>query len=185
MTCEHHTPADECPALLDEMFKMRARVFGERLGWDVTVREGRERDEYDDLDPSYITIESDGKLCASVRLMPTTGRTMLAEHFPQFLSCAPAPSPRVWEATRFCVEDTHFVPYLGEAMTQFGLARGITSFIACFDSASWRIYRKACASVGCRLDILGAHLGQHGERIYIGEFEVSTAVLSRLREALT
>lgn len=30
-------------AYLDQMFRLRARVFCERLGWDVTIREGRER----------------------------------------------------------------------------------------------------------------------------------------------
>jgi N-acyl-L-homoserine lactone synthetase len=173
MTEHHHV------TLLDEMFKMRARVFGERLGWDVVVHEGRERDEYDDLDPTYIMAEAHGRLCASVRLMPTSGRTMLADHFPQF---APAPSPSVWEATRFCVEHMHFVLPLGEAMTKFGLEHGITSFVGCFDTAAWRIYRVACASVGCKFSILGA-ARREGHYVHIGQFEVSEAVLSRLREA--
>jgi N-acyl-L-homoserine lactone synthetase len=172
--------------LLDEMFKMRARIFSERLGWDVKVHNGKERDEYDYLGPTYLLIEEEdslrASLRASVRLMPTLGRTMLRDHFPQY---APVPSPSVWEATRFCAEQARFILPLGEAMTQFGLARGITSFVGCFDSASWRIYRRACASVGCKLDILGVHLGQHGERVYIGQFAVSTAVLTRLKEART
>lgn len=31
--------------LLDQMFRLRARVFDRRLGWDVAVEEGREVDE--------------------------------------------------------------------------------------------------------------------------------------------
>jgi acyl homoserine lactone synthase len=156
------------PPLLDEMFRMRARVFGERLGWDVTITDGQERDAYDALDPSYIIIAPHGRVQASVRLLPTTGRTMLAEHFPEVPI---TPSPLTWEATRFCVERHDLVLPLGGAMTAFGLACGITSFVGCFDAAAWRIYRAACAEVGTRLEILGT-VKRRGT-IYIGRFEVS------------
>ena len=39
--------------LFEQMYRMRARVFGERLGWDVTVVDGQERDEFDDYNPLY------------------------------------------------------------------------------------------------------------------------------------
>lgn len=32
---------------VDEMYKLRARVFQDRMGWDVKVRNGREMDEFD------------------------------------------------------------------------------------------------------------------------------------------
>ncbi|MFN4129018.1 MAG: acyl-homoserine-lactone synthase, partial [Paracoccaceae bacterium] len=40
--------------LLDEMFKLRARVFGDRLGWEVEITNGREIDQFDRLDPAYV-----------------------------------------------------------------------------------------------------------------------------------
>ena len=33
--------------LFDEMFRMRAAVFADRLEWDVTVTDGREIDRFD------------------------------------------------------------------------------------------------------------------------------------------
>jgi acyl homoserine lactone synthase len=33
-------------SLLDEMHLLRARVFVGRLGWQVKIKQGRERDEY-------------------------------------------------------------------------------------------------------------------------------------------
>ena len=37
--------AYEFSSLLDEMFRLRARIFHERLGWDVQVADGKERDK--------------------------------------------------------------------------------------------------------------------------------------------
>jgi N-acyl-L-homoserine lactone synthetase len=44
--------------LIDEMFRLRARIFRDRLNWDVAVTDGKERDRYDDEQPVYI-IHSD------------------------------------------------------------------------------------------------------------------------------
>ncbi|HQS48143.1 MAG: hypothetical protein B7Y12_08135 [Rhizobiales bacterium 24-66-13] len=44
------------PDLLDGMHRLRARVFGERLGWDVDVRNGREMDDFDGCQPTYILV---------------------------------------------------------------------------------------------------------------------------------
>ena len=40
--------AHEYSHLMDQMFQMRARVFHDRLRWNVRVVDGRERDKYDD-----------------------------------------------------------------------------------------------------------------------------------------
>jgi N-acyl-L-homoserine lactone synthetase len=40
--------------LIDEMFRLRARVFRDRLNWDVEVTDGKERDRYDDEQPEPV-----------------------------------------------------------------------------------------------------------------------------------
>jgi hypothetical protein len=40
--------------LIDEMFRLRARIFRDRLNWDVEVTDGKERDRYDDEQPAPI-----------------------------------------------------------------------------------------------------------------------------------
>ena len=42
------------PGEMDAMFRNRASVFSERLGWDVVVKDGRERDAFDDENPLYL-----------------------------------------------------------------------------------------------------------------------------------
>ena len=70
---------DQFPRLRDGMFKDRASQFSDRLGWEVKVdAHGYERDQYDDLNPMYILWEQpDGTHGGSLRLLPTTGETML------------------------------------------------------------------------------------------------------------
>ncbi|HMN87001.1 MAG TPA: acyl-homoserine-lactone synthase, partial [Bauldia sp.] len=96
--------------LVDEMFRLRARVFRDRLGWDVSVRDGMERDRYDDCNPVYIVYadETGREVKGSLRLLPTTGPTLLADTFADTLPDAAALSaPTIWECTRFCInEDT-------------------------------------------------------------------------------
>ncbi|MEP5155623.1 acyl-homoserine-lactone synthase [Planktotalea sp.] len=98
--------ADQFQGLLSQVFELRARVFRDRLGWDVEVIDGQERDHFDDLFPTHIvSVNDDGKVAGSMRLLQTTGPNMLADVFSSILQGQPAPrSPLIWEATRFCVD---------------------------------------------------------------------------------
>ncbi|WP_418595215.1 acyl-homoserine-lactone synthase [Ponticoccus sp. (in: a-proteobacteria)] len=92
--------------LLDEMFELRARVFRDRLGWDVEVTDGKEIDEFDALDPAYVLgIDDEGHVVACVRALQTTGPHMLADVFSAILDGEPPlRSATMWESTRFCVD---------------------------------------------------------------------------------
>ena len=92
--------------ILDEMFRLRARVFADRLGWDVTIEDGREIDAFDALDPAYVVgLDAEGHVISCVRALQTTGPHMLSDVFHDIL-CGEAPlrSPTLWESTRFCVD---------------------------------------------------------------------------------
>jgi N-acyl-L-homoserine lactone synthetase len=93
--------------LICRMHALRARVFRERLGWNVTVRSGRETDEYDALDPTYLLAVTDDlrDLVGCARLLPATGPTMLGRTFPTLLDGKPVPfHPGLIESSRFCVD---------------------------------------------------------------------------------
>lgn len=93
-------------SLVDEVHQLRARVFGGRLSWRVKIEYGRERDEYDTLDPTYILALTDLVAVAGcARLLPTTGPTMLAHTFPQLLPGGRLQGrPTMVESSRFCVD---------------------------------------------------------------------------------
>jgi N-acyl-L-homoserine lactone synthetase len=146
---------DRRPALRDSMFRDRAAQFRGRLGWPVAVdAAGRERDAYDALDPLYLICEGpDGRHAGSLRLMPTTGRCMVNEHFAHLLG-GPLRSPLIWEATRFCLAPgaaPQVAPRLllggAGAMAAFGL----THLLGVFDAAMTRVYRR----LGAEPEVLG------------------------------
>lgn len=97
---------DKFGHVLDDMFKLRARVFGDRLGWQVEVKDGRERDIFDDLDPAYaVGLDDEGHVVSCVRALQTTGPHMLSDVFSDILNGEPPlRSATLWESTRFCVD---------------------------------------------------------------------------------
>jgi N-acyl-L-homoserine lactone synthetase len=92
--------------VVDEMHQLRARVFNDRLGWDVTCSCGREADEFDALKPTYVIAISDADtVIGCARLLPTIGKTMLGSVFPELLHAGALASCE-WriESSRFCVD---------------------------------------------------------------------------------
>jgi acyl homoserine lactone synthase len=95
------------------MYRLRYRIFHERLSWEVRVAQGLEYDDFDDESSLYIVgyREETGEVDAAWRNRPTTEPYMLKNTFPQLLD-RPAPeSAATWEVSRFAVINT---PYLDE-----------------------------------------------------------------------
>jgi acyl homoserine lactone synthase len=88
------------------MFRLRARVFADRLGWEVKVEDGKEMDEFDRLDPAYVVgLDEEGHVVSCVRALQTTGPHMLSDVFQDILDGEPPlRSAQLWESTRFCVD---------------------------------------------------------------------------------
>jgi acyl homoserine lactone synthase len=96
--------------ILDDMYQLRARVFSDRMGWDVNITNGREIDEFDEQQPAYIVqLDDDMKVTGCARLLQTTGPHMLSDVFNDIL-CGEPPlrSALMWESTRFCVARDRF-----------------------------------------------------------------------------
>lgn len=92
--------------LLKQMYRLRADVFGGRLEWEVTFTNDCERDQYDDLNPTYILATFGGsKVVGCARLLPAVGPTMLERTFPKLLAGGSlnATSAMI-ESSRFCVD---------------------------------------------------------------------------------
>lgn len=148
------------PRLADSMFRDRAAQFADRLGWPVQVGpDGGERDEYDALEPVYVVWERcDGRHGGSMRFLPTTGRTMVDEHFADLVQGVRIKSPFIWECTRFCLAPdagARIAPALMLGGLELGLRRGLSHAIGVFDARMIRVYR--------RLGWPAAPLGQRGD----------------------
>lgn len=153
------------PHLFDQMFQLRARVFGERLGWDVNVVDGKERDQFDDYDPLYgLALSEDGaNVLGCFRLLQTTGPTMLGSVFKELLPDGLSiRSPIIWESTRFCV-DTERAEMLGEhglnsltgtllsSVYETGMLAGLSHVVTVIDVRMERVMRRA----GCPMERIG------------------------------
>jgi N-acyl-L-homoserine lactone synthetase len=142
--------------LLTEMYRLRRRVFKDRLDWAVSVSGDLELDVYNALNPTYLVVMSDnGNLVGGVRLLPTTGPTMLADTFPALLGGQAAPhSEKILESSRFCV-DTKLASELAEnglnratfilfaAMIEGVRAANAESIVTVTDMRMERILRRA------------------------------------------
>lgn len=103
---------ETCADLLAQMRRLRAAIFSGRLGWEVTIENGEERDQYDDLQPSYVlAVTASGQVAGCCRLLPASGPTMLERTFPQLLASASLHAhahahAAMVESSRFCVDTT-------------------------------------------------------------------------------
>jgi acyl homoserine lactone synthase len=155
------------PVLQATMHRDRARQFKDRLKWDVSVdARGWEYDEYDAINPLYVIWEEPGgRHGGSMRFLPTSGRTMVNEHFASLLD-AQITSPLIWECTRFCLSpdsSTRVAAALmlagGELMRAFSL----THLLGVYDSRMIRIYNM----IGAAPEVLGS-TGQGKDQISVG-----------------
>lgn len=171
------------PALARAMFRDRADQFHTRLGWEVRVDEnGEERDEYDRLNPLYVIWqEADGGHGGSMRFLPTTGRTMVNDHFSHLTDGVMIQSPLIWECTRFCLSrgasaqvSAALMLAGGEIMQNFG----VRHFVGVFDARMVRIYRR----IGASPEVLGSD-GEGRARISVGLWDFTPEAQARVAEA--
>lgn len=138
---------------LAQMYRLRAKVFGERMGWEVAVLSGMEIDSYDAQSPYYMLVRNDsGAVCGCWRLLPTQGPYMLRDTFPQLLRGHDAPaSPDVWELSRFAIVSPEHSAYgFGElaldamrAVVTFADRFGIRSYVTVTTTAVERLLARA------------------------------------------
>jgi N-acyl-L-homoserine lactone synthetase len=143
-----------------EMHRLSYRVFKERLQWDVQVSGDMEIDGFDTLHPVYLVQRaSDERIQGCVRLLPSTGPTMLRETFPLLLS---RPTYELFAG-----------------MIEFGLSRGVTDIVTVTDARMERILRRA----GWPLRRFGEPRRLGNTQAVAGNLEVSLENLARVRMA--
>lgn len=180
--------------LLSQTFTTRKKVFVDKLGWDIPVTNGQEVDQYDQLGAAYVILTDPNARTAyaSLRLLPTTGPTLLNDVFSQTIpDSANLSAPGIYECTRFCVDEEadakrgyhRHIPaasLLLLGLCEIGLEKGIRTIAANFDPIMRRVYHRA----GCEVEILGA-ADLYGKRpVACGTFEVSERILMQMRAKL-
>lgn len=166
--------------LFNSMYEHRAVQFGKRLNWQVKIDDlGRERDEYDDLNPMYLILERDGgDHAGSMRFLPTTEETMINTYFTNLTGGVTIKSPFIWECTRFCLApnagtNDSWKVLLGTV--ELGLHFNLQFFVGVFDHQMLRVYKR----IGWDPTIIGEGL-LDGKRVCAGLWPISEAVRTTL-----
>ena len=167
--------------LLDDMFRLRARVFAGRLGWEVNIENDMEIDQFDHMDPSYIIgVDDNMNVISCARVLQTTGPHMLSDVFNAIL-CGqdPVRSPTIWESTRFCVDTArlkgekskHTVSTatceLMLGILEYAQDSGITDIITVIDPVMERVLKRSN----------NAPHGYVGETVPMGKVKALAALL--------
>lgn len=184
------------PRETEAMFRNRAEIFGRRLGWEVEVKDGYERDRFDDLNPLYLVSvdPATGAYWGSLRLLPTTGPNMLRDVFPQLLEEGEAvESATIWESSRICAVAAPEQPertkngagyVLSELIAGIGevaLLAGLTQIVSVFDSRILRVLK----AVGCEPEIIGRPRRIGDVMTYAALFEPNPDRLQAFRSELS
>src|SRR5271166_2064957 len=187
--------ASRFPKEMDAMFRSRAEVFSQRLGWDVVVQDGYERDQFDDLNPLYLVSVDPvtERYWGSLRLLPTTGPNMLRDVFPQLLEEGEVvESATIWESSRICAVAVDGQPgrsrngvnyVLNELVAGIGevaLMAGLTQIVSVFDARIYRVLK----AVGCEPEIIGRPQRIGDAMAYAGLFEPNPERLEAFRTEL-
>ncbi len=174
-----------------DMHRLRCRVFSERLDWDVHVRDGMEIDQFDNLNPVYLLSRAGEALHGCVRLLPSTGPTMLRDVFAHLLNGkSPPQDPRIWESSRFALDLPTEAPRsdrglaratfeLFAGMIEFGLSHSLSEIVTVTDVRIERILRRA----QWPLRRLGTVQPIGSTLAVAGSLEVSIGALERVRLA--
>lgn len=141
------------------MYRLRYRVFRERLRWDVSVADDTEFDEFDECNPVYVIAKEDSEIQGCWRLLPTTGPNMLSRIFPMLLQGqAPPCDDAVWELSRFavCCKPNSFgfgevAMQMIEETNRFAKINGIKRYVTVTTPALERMLR----SLGLRYERMG------------------------------
>lgn len=180
------------PDILRAMCRLRYRVFHERLGWRVAVRNKLERDGFDDMNPLYLLAYDDQEtLVGTWRMLPTTGPYMLRDVFPELLDGNDAPSdPAIWEGSRFAVDcRSHRKNGLGTpgritgeifaAVVEFGLALQLSEVVTVYDRRIARLLPR----IGCHPKWQSQHHRIDQTITLAGRFDIDIPALEAIRHA--
>lgn len=181
--------------LLTEAFKLRKKVFADQLNWDVPVHGDLEFDEYDHADTQYLIWCSPDrqKLYGLIRLLPTSGPTLLFDVFGDTHGHAPElVADDIFEGTRMCLDEERIArdfptlqPGAGFnllflALCEAGLALGVRRMVSNFEPAMSRIYRRA----GLNYDLHGKADGYGKRPVCCASFAVTIPVLAEMRRKI-
>lgn len=174
------------PRITDEMYELRLDATRARLDRPLgAINRLTVVDYFDSLDPLYVlALDDAGRILGAIRLLPTTGVTMLNDAFAATLpERGRIESPLIWEASRLTLDASGNSPAqvrsidravgeLGCALNEIAQAAGLTHLIGVFDRAAYDLL----SSRGCAGEALTPPLSLDSGQICVSLYEVGPAM---------
>ncbi len=165
----YSTSKEFTPEFERAVAQYRHKIFIERLGWQLPVKDGLERDQFDRPDTIYVVARNEtGSICGCARLLPTTRPYLLGEIFPQLMNGLAVPnSHEIWELSRFAaadVSDTQISPQGASQQSQNLLAAAVATAAA---QGATRLITVSPLGVERLLHRMGVHAHRAGPPIFV------------------
>lgn len=163
---------------LDQFYRERHRVFVEEKGWREGDGSGREIDQFDADDATYLIGIEEGRVMTGTRLIPTDRPNLTGDVFPHFHFEGPIRDPRVADWTRGFISpefrERGIGPIKGafcSAVMDFCMQEGV-AWIGGLQDAYWlRLWRR----FGWRVEPAGAPVKVERRLCVVAYMEVSQA----------
>ncbi|WP_259779565.1 acyl-homoserine-lactone synthase [Aestuariispira ectoiniformans] len=146
---------------IQSVYRLRHRVFKERLDWEVNSTNNMEFDEFDHNNAYHLTkLSPQGEAIGCARIMPTNGPYMLKDVFGFLLPSKPPAENDLWEISRFAVDTKQILTngYLSSLTTELliglviiALNLDLSAYVAVVDLRMERIVNRT----GWRTERLG------------------------------
>lgn len=187
--CINHKTIHHFGRAFVDQFYLRYDLLVDGQYWDLSRYQGMEYDQYDTPATTYlVSLDKNGRVCGSVRAVPTDRPYMIKDIWPELIANRPMPqSLSVWEASRFCVskhlsreERTRVKNELVLSFLEFGLLNDIREMVGIMPPKLWQ---SVFVNAGWGIDILGPEkdLGKDGI-IVAGGMPISLSILETVRE---
>jgi N-acyl-L-homoserine lactone synthetase len=171
---------------LMEMHHDRKQVFVDRLGWALPAKGSwLEVDEFDNDYAVYLLARENGRHQGSVRLLPSTGTTMLRSLFSSLCSGGVPEGQDIWEISRLVTSPRDVSPagalkvhrLLALGLIEFALLNGISGYNLVAEAR--RV--PALLSMGWTVWPLGLPAACGGEEIQALQVRIEDDTLERVR----
>jgi acyl homoserine lactone synthase len=126
------------PNVVDRLLQFRKELFVDTLKWELSVYDGRERDQFDTNSAIHCAVFRNGTLFAGFRVISTDQPYLARTVFPQLATFASYPEKHdVWEVSRFGIAPSEAgsmtARILYALMFRFAYSRKASALVALTD----------------------------------------------------
>ena len=155
---------------LAEQGRLRKRFCIDKRNWQRLQSSGMEYDEFDTPAAWYFVYRDKmGLVRGCNRLIPTSTDYMIEHLWPDMVTKAPIPkSPRIWEQSRFCIDDELPMEEKGRAVSELLVALEEFAQAMDIDEFWWLALPENVRFLGKNAEALGPLVDVDGDECFVG-----------------